>query len=89
MSPTQARRVVIGALVVGAVLALARKVTDGEMPSPRIIVGAFVAAVILLAIADTAPTVAAGIATTSLIGGTIAAGPDAIEAFTTYLSKEA
>lgn len=87
MTSTRARRIVIVALAAGAVVAVAKKVTAGELPSPRIAVGAFVAAVALLAVADTAPRLAAGIALTSLIGGAIAAGPDASNALTRYLTE--
>lgn len=88
MTPTRARRIVTVALAVGAGAAIAKKVTAGEMPSPRIAVATFVVAVALLAVADAAPKLAAGIAITSLIGGAIAAGPDATNALTKYLTTE-
>lgn len=85
MTPTQARRIVVFTLALGAVLAAVRAFTDRQMPSPKIAVGTFVAAVALLAVADQAPRLAAGVAVTSLIGGSIAAGPDALDAFTRKL----
>jgi len=88
MTTPQARRIVIFALAAGAVLAVVAKFTSRQMPSPRIAVGAFVAAVILLALADAAPKVAAGVALTSLISGAIAAGPDPLVAFSTHITTK-
>ncbi len=88
MTPTRARRLVVAALAAGALVAVAKRVVDGEMPSPRILVGAFIAAVILVALADAAPSLAAAIAVTSLIGGAIAAGPDSAAALSQYLTEQ-
>lgn len=88
MTSTQARRIVVFCLALGAVLAAVRALADREMPSPRIAVGAFIAAVALLAVADQAPRLAAGVAVTSLIGGSIAAGPGALDAITHTLNRK-
>ncbi len=80
MTTAQAKRYILAALVVTAFMATAKKVTKGEWPSPRPIVGAFFGGMILSLIAEAAPKVAGGVALTIGFVSVIDGGADVIDA---------
>lgn len=73
---TQARQTVMLSIGGTAAMAAVHTIRDGSMPSPRILVGAIVAAIALTALAGPAPDIAAGIALISAIATAIIVGPD-------------
>ncbi len=83
-----AKRAVVGALAVTAAVSTAKKVTKGEWPSPRPIIGAVGAAIILSAIAGPAPSVAGGVAVMLGFVSVIDGGADVWGALGQGVSKE-
>lgn len=74
MAPDQARRIVLGAIAVAGISAAINDATKRKgVPSARIAIGAGIAAAVLAAASDVAPTVAAllalSLAVTSLLDG--------------------
>jgi hypothetical protein len=67
----EARRVIVGALLVMAAITFVREVRRGKLPEPRTAVGAFGATMALSALAGPLPDVAAGMALVALVAHVI------------------
>jgi len=77
---TKAKRTILLALVVGAGMAVARRIAAGESPQPRTLVAAFVAGAGLLIAAEVAPQPAAAFAVLMLSAAIVETGPETLEA---------
>lgn len=71
MTSVEARRIVVGSIVVMGALTFAREARKGRLPEPRVAVGAFGAALLLNMLAGPLPDVAAGLALVAVITHTI------------------
>lgn len=75
----QARRTVMLGLAATSGIAAVNEIREGDMPSPRILVGAIVAGLTLTALAGPLPGVAAGITLIALIATAVVVGPETFQ----------
>lgn len=87
MSSAGAKRAVVAFMALSAGAAIFRAARRGQTPRMRIALGALVAAVVLSAIADAAPTIAVGMAATTFVVALMGLGPDAIETIGSSVRK--
>ena len=87
MDATQARRLVIGAAVLTALLASAEAVADGGLPPVRIVIGALVVAAILSALTEASPSLAGGFALLILFSAIFTSAPRTWGRLTEAISK--
>jgi hypothetical protein len=67
----EARRVILGAFVIMAVVTFVREVRAGRMPQPRTAVGAFGGVILLNMLAGPMPEVAGGLALVAVVAHVI------------------
>ncbi len=67
MTTDQAKRYIFVSLVLIVALTFVREVRKGDLPEPRIAIGAFAAAIVLNLLAGPAPKVAGGLALVALV----------------------
>lgn len=76
MNSGTARQVVITSLAITAALAIAKQVSEAQAPNvPRVLIGAFVAGIVLTFGAEAVPSLAASIAALILVGAIVNSGP--------------
>lgn len=81
MNPANAKSVVLTSIAATGALSIFRRVSAGDVPDvPRVVIGSFGAAIILLYASDAAPSLAAGIAALILAGSVFGNGPQVWQA---------
>lgn len=85
-TPVQAKRLVVGAVLTTGVLAAAREVQKGKAPNIRIVLGVFVAGLMLSALAGPLPAIAGGLAALMGLSALLTIGPEVFGALTKGLS---
>lgn len=76
ISKPQAKRYALLATIAAATLAIVAELQRGNVPDPRIVVGAVIAAVLLTIGAEMAPAIAGGLAMVMLITALLVTGAD-------------
>lgn len=88
MTPGGAKTLTVAAVGTAAVLASLEHVAAGRKPPLTVYVGAGVAGVVLLAVADLAPPIAAGLAGLLLAGALLRNGSQAASTLTSSLDRK-
>lgn len=84
MNSADARQVVLTSIAATGTLSVFRRVSAGDVPDvPRVVIGSFGAAILLMYAADFAPSLAAGIALLILAGSVFGNGPQLWTALST------
>ena len=87
MTTAEAKRIILLAAVALVALSTVREVRKGELPAPRVVIGAFGMAIILNMLAGPAPKVAGGLAAV-LVTTTVLSERDSIEAITQLFNRK-
>lgn len=82
-NPTNAKQTVITAIALTAIVTVIRDVAEHTMPDvPKLLIGAFLAAILLTLLADVIPELAAALAILVLVSTLLQNGAPALQAVT-------
>lgn len=87
MTTTEAKRIILLAAVALVALSSVREIRRGDLPGPRVVIGAFGMAIILSLLAGPAPKVAGGLAAV-LVTTSVMSERDSIEALAQLFNRK-